>query len=170
MTRSRGVRRRRGEAWEYFCSNLWLPASSGGCKLWPYNHDKDGYGYVWINGARRYSRVSVLACEATWGPMPEPGMVAAHGRDERCVSVSCWEGVHLGWKTHKENAADRRRDGTKDDGGLNPRAKLTEADVLAIRAAWAAGNGRNQSLLAQTYGVAPQTISKIVTRAGWNHI
>lgn len=165
MTKSRGIRTRRGEAEEYFRLHL-NDEPRDGCKLWPYNTDKDGYGYVWIQGSGRYSRVTVLACEFRWGPMPQPGMVAAHGP---CESVLCWEGAHLSWKTHKQNAADRFRDGTDLSGERNPVAKLTSENVMEIRRIYALG-GVTQSDLAGAFGVGSQTISKIVTGARWRHL
>ena len=48
-------------------------------------------------------------------------------------------------------------------GAWHPRARLTEADVRAIRAAWAAG-GVRQRELAERHGVSRETIKNVVTR------
>jgi DNA-binding MarR family transcriptional regulator len=48
-------------------------------------------------------------------------------------------------------------------------AKLTEQDVLDIRARYAAGGIRMQDL-ADEYGVTKKTISVIVSRKKWTHI
>jgi len=163
MTKSRGIRTPRGEAEAYFYRHLNDPVD--GCKIWPYNTDKDGYGYVWLKGSGRYSRVTVLACENRWGLMPSPGMVAAHGP---CTSVLCWEGEHLTWKTHLQNAADRLRDGTALVGEKNPRARLTEVDVREIRSR--ASRGVKYLILAEEFSTTEKYISSIVTRLRWRHI
>jgi hypothetical protein len=53
-------------------------------------------------------------------------------------------------------------------GAKNPKAKLTEQDVLDIRTAAAAG--LNQHQLSRRYGVLPTTIGKIVARKLWKHL
>jgi hypothetical protein len=54
------------------------------------------------------------------------------------------------------------------EGKLNPSAKLTEADVLEIRASYRGpGLGPRQSDLAATYGVDRSLVSLIVNRRLW---
>ena len=53
-------------------------------------------------------------------------------------------------------------------GSSHCRAKLTEADVKNMRAAWEAG--KDQGAIARAFGVSQQTVSRIVTRAGWAHV
>lgn len=49
------------------------------------------------------------------------------------------------------------------------KAKLTEADVLAIRSCYALGHTTMRAL-GSLYGVDSSTISSIVNRRGWTHI
>lgn len=163
MTKSKGIKVPRGEAFSYFTAHRY--ESVEGCKLWPYNVDKDGYGMVWIDGSGRYKRLGVVACEDRWGPMPEPGMVAAHGD---CHNPLCWNQDHLTWKTHKQNALDRERDGTTLYGESNSQARLTNVLVLEIRAKHAEGVAQHQ--LRREYGLSSQHISNIVNRKRWAHL
>ena len=54
-------------------------------------------------------------------------------------------------------------------GEKNAAAKLTEADVVAIRAAWDAG-GVTLAALGARYGVAKGTINFIAKRKTWRHV
>jgi hypothetical protein len=90
-------------------------------------------------------------------------MDAAHEcRDRSCIN-------HVSWKTHKENNADKIRDQTSPVGEKNPRAKLTTADVVAIRAAYDSGRFTRGQLHAQ-YSVSWQSIDAIVRRVTWKHL
>ncbi|WP_084158700.1 HNH endonuclease [Solidesulfovibrio alcoholivorans] len=64
--------------------------------------------------------------------------------------------------TSSENQKHANRNGLRDQRGQrNPRAKLTDRQVAEIRLAYSEG-GYTQSQLAERYGVAFQTVSKIV--------
>lgn len=54
-------------------------------------------------------------------------------------------------------------------GESHHRAKLTEADVIAIRKQYAAG-GIRQKDLAEKYGVSQPAIGSIVLNKGWRHV
>jgi hypothetical protein len=53
-------------------------------------------------------------------------------------------------------------------GDANGRAKLTDADVLEIRARYAAGELQRE--LGRAFGVAQRTISSIVRMKMWQHV
>ncbi len=53
-------------------------------------------------------------------------------------------------------------------GEKHPRSKLTEKDVLEIRAA--VTNGASRMALAKQFGVGKTAIDKIVRRHTWSHI
>lgn len=53
-------------------------------------------------------------------------------------------------------------------GSRNGASVLTEADVIRLRELVALGHLQKE--LAKKYGVAPTTISKIVTRKAWAHV
>lgn len=75
---------------------------------------------------------------------------------------------NLRWGTREENAADKARHGTSPVGERNAMAKLTANDVVAIRAAVAAGaTQRSQCAI---YGVSPMTINRAVRNQCWVHV
>jgi Recombination endonuclease VII len=62
-----------------------------------------------------------------------------------------------------------RQRGKKNQGMQNAFARLTEEDVLAIRATYALG-GTSQQALATKYGVTQSHIGYIVRRKAWTHV
>lgn len=98
-----------------------------------------------------------LVLEAFDKPCPE-GMECCHGpggpSDNRLVNLS--------WDTRAKNLGpDRVRDGTDFRGDRGTAAKLSAADVEAIRSR--SGAGERGVDLAAEYGVHPSTISAIAT-------
>lgn len=136
------------------------------CLIWPFSAP-GGYGQIGIR--HRTYRVTVLACEFRWGPMPQPRMHAAHGRLRRCESTLCWNGDHLSWKTAAENAMDKIRDGTQPLGEDFRSSVLTESDVLRLRERYALG-GITQQELADECGVTVATVSYMLKHSTWKHV
>lgn len=125
--------------------------------------DKYGYMRFTTYGAGRWQQVSVSVkvCEAFIGPRPE-GCHAAHldgNPSNNHVS-------NLAWKTPKENEADKVLHGTRMRGVSHHRAKLSEAQVLEIRAI----QGRTLIDIANQYGVTLQTVWNIQKRKTWGHL
>jgi uncharacterized protein YjcR len=54
-------------------------------------------------------------------------------------------------------------------GENHPYAKLTESDVIAIRARYAEG-GVTYKKLGEQYGVSGSAIARVVRRENWKHI
>lgn len=161
-----GGRAKNGEVIAFFRDNLMTITDE--CKIWPYkvNHSRNQehvYGQVWIDGT--HHSVHVLACEAFNGPMPEPGMDAAHGV---CHNTRCWNGRHLSWKTRKQNMDDQERDGTKNHGERNGSARLTEPEVLALRRRYDAGEA--PETLATEFGIARGHVHQIGKRTRWKYL
>jgi group I intron endonuclease len=73
-------------------------------------------------------------------------------------------------KRHSEESLKKMSESHigKQVGEKHPRSKLTEKDVLEIRAA--AQNGIGRRVLAEKYGVGKTAIDKIVKRDTWKHI
>jgi hypothetical protein len=128
------------------------------CLLWPYGLFNNGYGYVHIS--RKMLRAHRVVCERVYGAAPDE-MVAAHS----CGVRACVNPHHLRWATKKDNNADMITHGTRCVGEKNPKAKLTEADIRAIRA-----SGMRQTDLALTYGVTQASVSAIQLRKCWRHV
>ncbi len=105
--------------------------------------------------------VAHLVARAFIGPRPE-GQLVLHGDKGRNDNSA----ANLYYGNHsRNNGADRWRDGTAIAGESNNKAKLTEAQVLEIRA-----SSRRQVELAEEYGVRQGTISAIKRRRIWKHV
>jgi hypothetical protein len=138
----------------------YIPEPTSGCWLWEGYVNKDGYGTVTRQGqiymAHRYSWI------VNRGEIP-PGLYLLH----RCDTPPCINPDHLYLGTAADNAADMKRRGRQLDqsGEHNHSAKLTEEDVLAIRA-----DARIQREIALDYGINRSLVSLIKARKTWTHI
>lgn len=73
---------------------------------------------------------------------------------------------HLKFGTRRENIQDRfRLHGDTNAGERNPRHRLTEVDVRAIRL-----SAETDAALASRYGVSPATVNFARNRVTWKHI
>jgi hypothetical protein len=97
-----------------------------------------------------------------WYP-GDPPLVVRHN----CNNPSCINPAHLRGGTQRDNAEDRKLSGREGNhkGTLNGRAKLTEADVLDIRASTVMN-----AELARQYRVSKTVIGHIKKRISWKHI
>jgi len=139
---------------------------SDDCWLWTGTLDKDGYGVMGV-GDRK-----IRAHRVSWaihnGPIPE-GMCVCH----RCDVPGCVNPAHLFLGTQADNMRDMTIKGRSvqhpaSPGEGHPCAKLTEAQVLAIRAECA--NGATQTRLAERFRISSAAISRIVRREAWGHV
>lgn len=144
-----------GEPQEYFRTVV-IAYNGDDCLFWPYG--KNVYGYAMMGG----EYVSRLVCEEENGPPPSDNLDAAHSCGKG--HLGCVSRRHLSWKTRAENLADKIEHGTDSRGERCHFAKLTERDVLAIRAAV---NHRKQREIAQEYDIDQSTVSDIVRRKSW---
>lgn len=124
----------------------------------------EGYPRVSLckGGKQRSAFVHRLVLAAFVGPCPE-GQQCRHldgNPRNNCLP-------NLAWGTPYENAQDRVRHGTATalKGEATPAAKLTEADVVVIRAS----TDTNRAL-ATRYGVDPSTISLARSGRRWRHL
>lgn len=126
------------------------------CLIWPFSRNPSGYAcQVRVDGRITYAHRHM--CEMAHGPAPSPDMDTAHscGRGR----AGCVNPRHLRWATRLENMADSVRLGAIARGRDKPNAKLTEADVLAIRQF----SGRlPQRAIAAKLGVSQQLVSQVV--------
>lgn len=135
----------------------------GECFIWPFAKTTRGYGQIRRNG--KAHSVSRLVCEMVNGPPPSSEHEAAHTCGKG--SSGCVSGAHLVWKTHTDNMMDRHIHGSVPHGETAPWAKLTNLDVLAIRAA---ASSASQTDIARAYGLTQSMVSLIVRRKRWAHL
>jgi hypothetical protein len=136
-------------------------------KAWKHGHGRK-YCAVKLSKDNKGHTISVhrIVLEAFVGPMPE-GQECRHlngnPEDNRLEN--------LAYGTHLENMDDLRRHGThaRLHGVEHGCAKLTEQDVLEIRALYA-DKKYNQYELASMYGIDQTNVSLIVRRKKWKHI
>lgn len=144
----------------------YAPTDGDGCHEWTSQIDKKGYGRLRAQGTSKLAHR--IAYELANGPIPA-GMEVCHSCDNpRCVNPS-----HLFLGTHNDNMKDGVAKGRfsrthQAKGEQRYNAKLTNDDVLAIRAAYA--SGEYQKDIAARYGMVQQSIHEIVTRKTWRHI
>lgn len=131
-----------------------------GCWEWTACRNSKGYGRT----ARtpEFGR-ECLVHRLSWllhrGAIPAGTLVLHH-----CDNPSCFNPDHLFLGTNADNVADKVKKGrgARLSGANNPRAKLSELDVAAIRA-----DSRPIKTLADMYNVAAPTIARIRNGTGW---
>lgn len=98
------------------------------------------------------------------GPIPD-GLDVCH----HCDNPPCCRGSHLFVGTRQVNMADATAKGRIPRGSSRPNAKLTETQIVAIRAEYASG-GTSESALGQRYGVSRSAINRILRGTLWGHV
>lgn len=141
---------------------FWARIDKGdGCWTWTGGRMPTGYGSVRFRGECTVAHRVVW--ELTHGPIPS-GIYVCHTCDNRL----CCNPGHLFLGTHLDNIADMVAKGRNAKGETNGQAKLTEADVLAIRTRVAAG--KRQLDVARSYALDSGHVSMIVHRKIWKHL
>lgn len=134
---------------------------TGGCLLWTACRNERGYG------ALVHHRKAVLAHRLSYqvnvGPIPA-GMCVCH----RCDTPACVNPAHLFLGTHADNMADKVSKRRQSRGESHGKAKMTEAQVLEMRALHAAGE--TQKGLAARFGVSKFLIHCVVSGKTWKHL
>jgi len=138
---------------------------SGGpdaCWLWTGSTNTFGYGIT--QWAGRLQRAHRLAWQEESGSIPAEKFVL-----HRCDNPPCVNPRHLWLGSKRENSADMVAKGrckSRGPGGeRHGTAKLTEADVWAIRQA----EGTHRAIAAQ-YGVGRTQVSSIKQGKSWKHL
>lgn len=133
------------------------------CIPWPFGKSSAGYGRIVVAGKTR--NVTSVVCERIYGPRPSRNHEVAHS----CHNPPCINHKHLRWATKAENSADRVADGTDNRGERHGSVKLSEIDVLNIRAEYAKKD-ITELALANFFNISQLTVSNIVTRKRWSHV
>ena len=121
-----------------------IPEPNSGCWLW-FAASVRGYGHFRFRG--RQCRAHRVAYEMFIGPIPS-GFSVLHD----CDTPSCVNPQHLRLGTQADNMRDMMDRGRTLTGSRNHSAKLTEDDVLAIRATTGCA-----ATVAAAYGVNKRT-------------
>ena len=157
-------------------------AEGDGCWLWMGAKTQEGYG-VFTYRLEAGIRTTIFAHRFSMFlkirlPLPERHVVCHH-----CDNPGCVRPDHLFHGTVRENAIDAQqkgrlafgsRNGTHTKpwrllkGEQNPQSKVTEAMVLAIRAA--AAQGTSGRALARQFGISPSQVSNILLGRQWRHV
>lgn len=130
-----------------------------GCKLWLGGVTTKGYAKAWHKGKTAIG--SRLALQNKLGRPLLAEEMALHKCDQPC----CIEETHLFIGDHASNAADKVAKGRQDRGENHNMNKLTEAQVLAIRA-----DTRGGPTIGKEYGITNQAVWYIRTRRNWRHV
>lgn len=125
----------------------------------------NGYLRVILNHHKDRWTVSVhtLVLLSFVGRCPD-GMECRHGNGDRGDNRL----ENLSWGTRMENASDRIRHGTSPRGPRQHLNKLSEVEVRAIRAGFAAGESK--AYLARRYHVSHSNICSIIKRQSWKYL
>lgn len=154
-----GTLRRKALPWLERAISAALLSDDDSClSTWPFERNEHGYPRLWDGKRGRYAHHVVL--ELTGRRKPGPGFQARH----LCGNghLGCLHPRHLAWGTPADNTADKMRHGTCARGTRHGSAKLTEADVVAIRQ-----STEPNKALAARYGLSHSTVSNIISRKIW---
>jgi hypothetical protein len=137
-----------------------------GCWVWTGPVGSTPYGQ--LNFSRKLGPILVhrlaYAIEHAVSLESLEGWVVMH----LCNRTTCIRPSHLRLGTQRENMAFMRDEGRAPRGERGGNAKLTEADVRAIRDLWA--NNTPAPSIATQYGVSNNTIYLIAHGINWKHV
>lgn len=140
-----------------------IPEPNTGCWLWLGAAQWSGYGV--IRTRQKTARAHRAAYEAATGNRLPSSIDVCH----RCDNPACVNPDHLFAGSRTDNMRDCSNKGRLRlptlIGEACPAAKLSSADVLAIRT-----DSRSQRVLGRLYGVDKGTIAAIRNRTTWRHL
>jgi len=134
-----------------------IPIPHCGCWLWDGAVSDKGYGNIKISG--NVAKAHRISYECFVGFIPTGSLVC-----HKCDTPLCVNPDHLFIGTSKDNSDDKINKGrdNKASGSRHGRAKLTEAQVIDIRA-----SKLPHRKIAAQYGVARSTIWNILNGSHW---
>ena len=140
-----------------FFSKISTTPTEQGCLEWLANK-AGGYGRIKIGkGLFSSHRIAYFI---RYGE--DPGELQVN---HRCDNRACCNADHHYLGTQLDNMRDMVARSREARGEANSRAKLTAADIIAIRA-----DPRLHRIIAADYGVLQAAIGKIKRRKLWNHV
>ena len=135
-----------------------LVPSLGACWVWVATRDKHGYG--WFDG-----KAHRASWELAHGAIP-PGICVLH----KCDHPPCVRPEHLFLGTKADNTRDMVSKGRARGvvGIEHHNAKLTNADVIEIRRARAAGESVRE--ISARFGISGPIVYRIMSGKRWSHV
>jgi hypothetical protein len=138
------------------------------CWLWTGAKNASGHGRIGPGGRGRSMVLAHrVSYELAFGSIPQ-----GDGYHGRCVCHTCDNGwcvnpAHLFRGHHQDNMDDKKAKGrtSRLKGVQNPRVKLTQAQVEAVRS-----DPCSREEIAAKYGISASHIWRIKTRSAWSHI
>jgi len=151
-----------GDAFHWFMPGEPPPSSSPteGCWDWTGSTWPNGYGMLWTKGKHVPAHAVAYRLYGT-EPVTEENYCILHS----CDRPICCQPAHLRPGTKAQNNQDKIDRGRQTRGEQVHTAKLTEDDVLAIRA-----SNLTHPVLAEMYGVSKINISHIRRGLSWRHL
>lgn len=152
-----------------FIAHFWSKTEpSGTCHEWTLSTNTHGYGQVMLPrrltaGRMVLARTHQVAWQLIHGPLPV-GMCVCH----RCDNRPCCNPDDLFLGTKADNAHDMVAKGRSARGERNGLTRLTNSNVIDIRARLQSGIPRR--VLASEFSVNVRTISRIALRQVWGHL
>jgi hypothetical protein len=133
------------------------------CWVWTAYIDAKGYGRFAVD--RNPLGSHQVSFFLAFGYYPELPLCVLH----KCDNRRCVRPDHLFEGTRIDNNADMVQKNRQVRGELSGRVKLTEKEVLEIRAAYASGTVTHR-VLAAKYEVGIGNIWAILHRVTWTHL
>jgi len=131
------------------------------CLSWPFGRNAAGYGLLSHPFSALAHRV---ICLIAHGHPPEGRPDAAHSCGNG--ADGCVNPRHVRWLSHAENQAEMVAHGHSTKGSpIQSRCKLSVSDVHMIR-----DSADPARILAERFGVAPDTIRKVRGHRTWRHL
>lgn len=146
-----------------FMAKVLVSDEPNACWLWVGSCNSDGYGHT---GRDHKTYLTHRWAYKYWrGPIPA-GLQVLH----KCDVRNCCNPDHLFLGTHKDNMMDmaKKMRGAAQLGKYNNQAKLTEVDVLAIRAAHQ--SGENMKDVAKAHSICLAHCLQVALGKKWKHV
>lgn len=153
-----------------FWSNVDRSGGPDACWEWQGSRHPFGYGQSYFT-----KPVTALAHRVAW--IIEHGAITSNQFVcHRCDNPPCVNPTHLFLGTQLDNMRDMNAKGRHPHnpawhpmGGKNPRAKLTDNQVVEARRRYGCG-GVSKSQLAREYGVSSTMMAWIILQKHWTHL
>lgn len=137
------------------------------CILWDGPRDTHGYGRKYVDGMKRQAHRVAYCAHHGLSIYDISGWVIRH----MCDNPPCVNPDHLKIGTHADNVQDKVDHGrqARQKGEEHGQSKLTEQQVLAIKASYS-GGGVSQRGLALVYGVSQKAVWAVLNGTRWRHL